>query len=359
MSGKRAENIVKRKEDRLSGKRRSFHANSKSKGCHDDNIQLFFIAWGKVGKEFMEGTTFCSTPEHVRVHVFYSKGTPKEDLPRFTTWMIGHESLTTSEDAVWIDLTAFVFSINSRFAVHETCARCKSKLKISTTIVWGDCEKGLELEAILNANKMNVTVIEGRSTRFIDMFRNVCRCCNVIFKDPKQAEAHDRERHNFLCHNIQCERSKRGNGFYTYAELEHHLRTQKFCKFCPSDAFCKSTMLNRHIKDKHRYCPCSCNDYYERDEDLFEQYYATYPLPCLEVPACKARFKNIDKQAFHHKIQHGSDYPYFCMACYKNEKLVCVKTAEELLEHAGIENHVVEDFQFAIIPRKMIEERCE
>lgn len=340
-------------------KRSKERVNGNSSNCHDEEIKLIFIAWNKDGAEFITGSNFCFIPENLRVHVFYSKGTPPEDLPRFTTWLIGHESLTDSKDAVWIDLTAFVVSINANFERRKTCLKCSSKLKTNMTIVWGDSEKGLELKAILNANNIDVKVTDGRKLGLIDMFQHVCRYCKLIFKDSKQADEHDKSKHNYLCHNIQCERSKRGNGYYTREELESHLRAQKFCKFCPSDVFCTDAMFDKHIKDNHSYCPCSCKEYYEGEEDLFEQYYALYPLPCLEEPACKARFKDIDTQAFHHKAWHGAEYPYFCLACYKIKKLVCAKTAQELLQHVKTENHVEKDFQYAIIPRKVLEGSCK
>jgi len=38
------------------------------------------------------------------------------------------------------------------------------------------------------------------------------------------------------------------------------------------------------------------------------------------------------------------------MACYKKKYLVCLKTAEELLNHVEEEKHGNEDFAFAQIP---------
>ena len=336
-----------------------FKVKKKSTNCQYEEIKLIFIAWDKSGAEFLKGANFCFTPENLRVHVFYSKGTPAEDLPKFTTWLIGHESLTDSKDAVWIDLTAFAVGINAIIEGYKACQKCLSKLKVNMAIVWGDSDKGLELKAILNANNIDVKVTDGRKPGLIEMFPHVCLYCKLIFKDSEQASTHDKSKHNYLCHNSQCERSKRGNGFYTRDELESHMRAQKFCKLCPNDVFCTEAKFDRHVKDNHKYCPCTCHEYYEGEENLLEQFYALYPLPCLEEPACKARFKDIDTQAFHHKSLHGSEYPYFCLACYKSKKLVYFKTARELLKHARTENHVGKDFQFAIIPRKELKVSCK
>ncbi len=86
-----------------------------------------------------------------------------------------------------------------------------------------------------------------------------------------------------------------------------------------------------------------------------EHFYARYPLPCLEKPACDSRFRDIEGQAFHHKTAHGAKYPYYCFACFKHEKLVCLKTAEELLSHADESEHKESDFKFAIIPPDFLE----
>lgn len=348
----------KTKTQKGSGKNRQKKRSvrEKSGNCLDKNISLVFVAWEGNGTDFLKGVNLSHVPENLRVHVFYSKGTPVSELPKFTSWLIGHESLTDSVDALWVDLTAYLVTINTRFSAKKACPKCAARPEdnVSMTLVCGENARGSELAALLKANKIEMNVMDGRNMTLIDMFQHVCRCCKMIFKDSMQAEKHDKTCHNFLCNNIQCEHSKRGNGFFTREELEIHLRAQKFCKFCPSDAFCKDEMFSKHVKDNHKNCPCSCKEYYERDEDLFEQYYARFPLPCLEEPACKARFKDIDTQAFHHKTYHGAEYPYFCMACYKNEKLVCRKTGDELLRHANDEGHVKEDFQFAIIPRKLL-----
>ena len=346
--------VVKRKENE------SLTANDKSNGSYEEDISLFFVVWERGGAEFLKGADVRFTPENMRVHVFYSRSTPTNELPVFTTWLIGHESFTDSEDAIWVDLTAFVVGINARFAGLETCEQCSSKHRMNVIIVWGDNEKGLELKALLRANNINAKVISERKTLFVDMFKHVCRYCNLIFKDSNQADTHDKVKHNHLCHNFQCERSRRNNGFYTRDELETHTKVQRICRFCPNDVFCTDTMFYRHMKRNHDYCPCSCCEYSEREDNgMFEQYNALCPLPCLEEPACKARFSNIDAQAFHHKACHGAKYPYFCMACYKAERLVCVETSEKLLSHVQEEKHEKKDFQFAIVPRRMLELDCK
>lgn len=332
-------------------------ATAKRNNKKDENVELYFMAWEAYGSDFLDEAKFSYVPECLRFNIFYSKGTPPKELPKFTDWLIGHESLTDSEDATWIDLTAYIISMNAKVAANKSCSKCSEGPtgKVKMNLICGGNQKGTELSAILKANKIDLKIIDGRKVTFIDLFKHVCRCCQLIFKDSDQAEKHDKIHHNFLCHNIQCERSKRGNGFYSQEELEIHLRAQKFCKFCPSDVFCTDVMLNKHITENHSKCPCACNEYYERKEDVFEYYYARYPLPCLEEPACETRFKDIDSQAFHHKTSHGAYYPYYCMACYKNEKLVCLKTGEELLKHVKEERHISEDFQFAIFPRRMLQ----
>ena len=318
----------------------------------DNDINLYFLAWENSSIHFLDDIEFANPPQNLQVHVFYAKGTPKEELPRPASWLIGHESLTTSKEAIWVDLTAYVISLYARRALGPKCSQCAkdARPKLNMSLICGEEEKGRELAAVLKANSMNIKVIDSKKRTFLDMFEHVCHCCKLIFEQKGEAEEHDKAHHNFLCHNMQCERSRRGNGFYTREELESHLRAQRFCKFCPSDVFCMDLKYDKHVYDNHKPCPCPCKEYYESDEDLFQHYYTRYPLPCLEEPACLSRFKNIEAQAFHHKSMHGSEYPYFCMACFKLEKLVCLKTGEELVAHSEEKRHREKDFKFAIIP---------
>lgn len=321
--------------------------------AQDNSINLYFLAWENEGIHFLNGIKIANPPQNLQVHVFYAKGTATKKLPKPASWLIGHESLTTSKEAIWVDLTAYVISLYARNALGPKCSQCakgNARPKLNMALICGEEEKGKELTAVLKANSMEIKIIDSKKQTFLDMFEHVCHCCKLIFEKKSEAEEHDKAHHNFLCHNTQCERSRRGNGFYTQEELEIHLRAQKFCKFCPSDVFCMDLKYDEHVHSNHKPCPCPCKEYYECDEDLFEHYYARYPLPCLEEPKCLSRFKNIEAQAFHHKSMHGSEYPYFCMACFKIEKLVCLKTGEELMAHTEEEGHREKDFKFAIIP---------
>ena len=329
---------------------------AKDSGKNNGRIKLFFMTWESTGRHFLENASFAFSPEDVRLHIFCSKKTPESALPKQTNWLRCHKSLTESEAAEWIDMTAYIVSLYARVSTATSKPpKSHPESKFEIFLVCGDGEKGAELKALLKANKSDIEIVDGHKCTFFDLFNHVCRSCGLIFNSKIQAVEHDHTTHNFLCHNTQCERSRRGNGFFAREELENHLRAQKFCKFCPSDVFCNDAMHAQHVRNSHKQCPCACQEYYEREEDLFEQYYAKYPLPCLEEPACQGRFKDIETQAFHHKSAHGAKYPYFCMACFKKKKLACLKTAEELLRHARDMKHSSKDFEFAIIPEKMLQ----
>lgn len=184
----------------------------------------------------------------------------------------------------------------------------------------------------------------------LDVFPYTCTYCKLIFSNKQEASKHDHERHNFLCCNSKCEKSKRENGFFNRSELNQHLEGQQSCEFCPDKVFCSQDKLDFHIKHNHRRCDCPCEEIFETSDDYMEHFYSKLPLPCLEEPTCAERFPNIEHQALHHKSAHGSTYPYYCMACYKDNVLVCLKTAEELLEHAQQKKHQEKDFSFAQIP---------
>eukprot|EP00794_Sanderia_malayensis_P012018 gene12018-13258_t len=347
----------KKKTIHVKGKSSDSKQKNKCAEHEHKNLDVYFIAWEEGGVHFLNNAEFVKSPANLRVHVFYSKGTSAQELPKSAKWIVGHESLTDSNEAIWVDLIAYVVSFYARAAVEYGCQLCRNnnKPKLNMNLICSDNDRGKELIAVMKANKVEIKVVDGRKHTFLDMFQHVCYPCKLIFESTSDANKHDKACHNFLCHNTQCERSRRGNGFYTREELEKHLRGQKFCKYCPSDVFCTESRFQNHMRDNHKQCPCPCGEYFERHDDLMEHFYARYPLPCLEEPACDARFRDIEAQAFHHKSVHGTNYPYYCMACFKKEKLVRLRTANELMNHVDEENHTENDFKFAIIPPALLE----
>ena len=342
-------------------RRKKIEFGTRKKECKSHvqtDIKVYFIAWEGAAMNFIDGVKFTEPQETTKVHLFYAKGTPADRLPMSANWIIGHESLTNSKDAEWVDLTAYVTSFYARLAIDAKCQYCSTgniKPRYNMRLVCCRDEKSRELIAVMRANDVELTVIDGRKESFLDMFEHVCNPCRLIFNRKSQATQHDCQSHNFLCRNIKCERSRRGNGFYLQPELEHHEESQKSCDYCPSEIFCSEHQLSRHIRDNHRQCPCPCGEYYARDDEFIEHFYARYPLPCLEKHACEARFKDIEAQAFHHQSVHGAVNPFYCMACFKQKIIVCLKTSEELMEHVDERNHGDKDFKFALIPQSVLE----
>ena len=319
------------------------------------DFKVYFVEWKSSGKRFINGVKFVApAAPSVRIHLFYNKKISPSELPMDSEWLTKHKSLTDLEDAPRTDLMAYMISFYTRATMScHHCSLANPKPKFTLYLVCGEEKTDEELIAIMKANKVDVQVVQGWKKTLLDLYEHVCQPCKLIFGSEKEADLHDRRAHNFRCHNTQCEKSSRDNGFFAREELEEHLRSQRFCKYCPSDVFCTSWQFEQHIKQFHKTCPCPCKEYYEREDDFIEHFYSNYPLPCLEDPSCKMRFKNIEMQAFHHKSVHGSTYPYFCMACFKQERLVCSKTGEELLLHVEDKKHSKEDFEFAIIPDKI------
>lgn len=324
--------------------------------CTIRSTSVFFVDWETTSKDFLKGIRFSSTQREIKVHIFYNRNTTKRELPEDCEWIVKHPSLTSSPDASWTALLTYILHFYTHISCNCSNKPCKlwSKPhihnKYKANVVCGDETRYEELQAILKFNKIPVKIINVGEKTLLDLFQYSCAQCKVIFKSKKEAEFHDHSKHNYLCTNSKCEKSKRENGFFAKRELEDHLMAQKRCEFCPKKIFCSSRKLEEHMDKAHKRCDCSCEQYYETKDDYFEHFYSNLPLPCLEDPSCSDRFPNIENQAFHHKTVHGATYPYYCMACYKKKYLTCVKTAEELLNHVEEEKHRDEEFSFAQIP---------
>lgn len=324
--------------------------------CSIRTSNIYFVDWETTSKDFLKGIKFTTTQKDIKVHVFCNKKTPKADLPPNYEWIVIHPTLTSSAEASWTALITYVL----HFYTHLSCQCTDSKCKIwqhphvhtryKAYVVCGDEARYEELEAILKYNKISIKTLHVGEKTLLDVFPYSCGRCKIIFKTKAEATNHDLHHHNFLCTNPRCEKSKRQNGFFSRKELEEHLKGQRHCEFCPDKTYCTEKQLEEHLKKVHKQCDCPCEEFFETSDDYMEHFYSNLPLPCLEDPACEERFPNIEHQAFHHKQVHGSTYPYYCMACYKNSYLVCCKTAEKLLDHVEEEKHKDEEFSFAQIP---------
>jgi len=318
--------------------------------------KLILVEWEDCGDHFLEGINFKTKPDDVQIHVFVNRAYENKNINQVQTTLkdtaIFHESLTNGKDASWTDLLAFLIN----FYARSSCPYCVSssfhRCTYHVTLASHDQGKYKELEALLKSNKTHTQVVDGSNTTLLDLFPHVCTECKLILSNRHEAELHDKEDHNYLCKNRACERSRRGNGFYSCNELQRHIRHQQHCRFCDEKIFCDAMKFKKHIKKYHVYCDCSCEEYYNTVEEFLEHYSGVYPLPCLESPDCRARFKNIDEQAFHHKLAHGARYPYYCIACYGNRKLTCVRTSDELIAHVKDIKHKKKEFNLVMIPDK-------
>ena len=317
---------------------------------------VYFVDWETTGNDFVKGVRFTSTQRDTKVHLFYNKNTPKTDLPTDCEWIVKHPTLTNSDEASWTALITYVLHFYTHVSCNCSNNHCKLRsqhhvhTKFRANVVCGDESRYQELEAILKFYKVPVKIIKVGERTLLDLFQYSCSHCKIIFKTKKEAESHDQAKHNFLCDNLKCEKSKRKNGFFTKKELDEHLARQENCQFCPEKRFCSSKKLEEHMSKTHLRCDCSCEEFYENRDEYLQHYYSKLPLPCLEQPNCTGRFPNIEFQAFHHKSVHGATYPYYCMACYKKKYLVCLKTGEELLNHVEEAKHKKDEFSFAQIP---------
>ena len=318
--------------------------------------KLILLEWEDCGEQFLKDVTFKTKPNDIQIHVFVNRALDNKNINSIQATLKGaavfHNSLTNGKDASWTDLLAFLIN----FYAQTTCLHCVSSSfnRSSYHLILASCNHGKykELEALLRSNKTHTQIVDGWKTTMLDLFPHACTECKLIFNSQLEVELHDKEDHNYLCNNKTCERSRRGNGFYSCNELRRHTHHQQHCRFCDDKAFCDLIKFEKHMKKYHIFCDCSCDQYYNTVEEFIEHYSGVYPLPCLEVPDCRARFKNIDKQAFHHKTVHGAKYPYYCIACYGNQKLTCVRTSGDLMTHVRDVKHKKKEFNLVMIPEK-------
>ena len=319
-------------------------------------LKVFLVEYDSIGDHFLDITRFYYPQNNVKIHVFFNKSRKFEHnisrlMDQLKPMVVMHESLTESADAAWTDLVAYLINFYTKRMV--SCHHCSHNQPQPVCKVFLICAKQdryVELGALLKSSKTQISIVEGWKCTLIDMFRHVCNGCKLIFPNQAEADIHDRREHNYLCSNPVCERSRRDNGFFTLEEYEHHEANKRVCKFCQTNIFCDSVKYTAHMQSYHVLCNCSCNQYYNTTEDYIKHYCTKFPLPCLEDVTCDSRFRNIDEQAFHHKSVHSSSHPYFCMACYKDSKLVCLRTADELMAHVSLARHNKVDFDFQIIP---------
>ena len=306
-----------------------------------NHFKVILMEWKDCGEFFLNGFKFASKPNHLQIHIFINKSDETEQdtiqSVRLSLKNIAvfHASLTNNLEAPWTDLLAYLINFYARmnFSCHHctTMFHHKQYQQSSATqnntlppsagyhviLAARNQDKYEELKALLkttNNNKNNrsqqiitIRMVDGWQSTLLDLFPHVCTECGIIFNDPKQVIAHEKNDHsNYLCKNSACVRSRRGNGFYSNRELERHVQKQLQCKFCSEERFCEADKYKEHMRICHVFCDCSCETYFNTVKEYFEHYGEVSPLPCLEVQGCEMRFKNIDEQAFHHKHIHGS-----------------------------------------------------
>ena len=304
------------------------------------HFKVVLMEWKDCGELFLKSIIFAAKPNHIQIHIFLDKSDETKEEESIIqsvrlslkNIVVFHESLTSSIEAPWTDLLAYLINFYARMSF--SCHHCTSMYhhkqyqQLSATenktvppsdgyhviLAARNQDKYKELKALLktsNNNKSQQTVtiriVDGWQSTLLDLFPHVCTECRIIFNDPKQLLVHEKTDHsNYLCHNDGCARSRLGNGFYSNRELERHVQNQQQCEFCTEERFCDTERYTEHMHKYHVFCDCSCQTYYNTVKEYFEHYGEVSPLPCLEAQQCEIRFKNIDEQAFHHKHIHGS-----------------------------------------------------
>ena len=92
-------------------------------------------------------------------------------------------------------------------------------------------------------------------------------------------------------------------------------RKSYMCNFCPQKKFRSRNIYDVHMRNCHKKCNCSCNQYYETRDDYLKHFYEVFPLACLEDRKCPDRFRRLYFQAVHHRDDHYAERPYYCIPC--------------------------------------------
>lgn len=348
----------------------------------------FFMVWEGNCRNFIEENMEFScqqAEDNLMIHVFVRKDTPRNASPPFKPWIQSHFSLTTCPYASDSGLTAWLMQ---KVASRQTLNNDEVLLLVAERE-----RKYEELSAILKANLPNIQIkeINGEDKTILDVLPNVCRWCKTVFLNPNERERHFDQMHDFFCDNLMCEVKR----FRSEKELQEHLEKKKLCKLCPEASFCSQKQLLKHVseahnvnvfvaksdvsstkdaelvchfcpqkvfscteqrdihmKNCHKKCNCSCDQYFKNRDEYLEHFYAIYPLACFENRKCPKRFQDVRFQAKHHKQDHFSIHPFYCIPCSEvvedgRKEKVCFKDEKSLRIHCAAMGH---DEQDAFLP---------
>lgn len=309
-------------------------------------VKFFYIDWENGGSKFLRSSdqiTFTAGAQKmIRIHVFHQKSNPESLLLKDWKWITTHSTTTDSPEASWVALMSSL--LNER--------RFLSKPSSVLYLVSSDEQKFMELITLIKPNTQgNIVPINARTTTITDCLDHVCALCLIVFRDSLEKDEHDRLIHLLLCNNPTCERSKKGNGFWTESELRDHVSKQRKCDICDTGlVFCSLSKRDDHMRSVHiRRANAGRNvsSMDQRNDEISTLHfrYSLYPLPCLAEPACVQRFKTSKEQVEHHVTEHECEFPYVCMACVnKYARPLCLRNKSELLEHAKEMGHDDDEF---------------
>ena len=313
------------------------------------SVKYFYIDWENGGSKFLRSSdqiTFTAGAQKlIRIHVFHQKSNPESLLLKDWKWISTHASATDSPEASWVAMMSSL--LNDR--------KFLSKPSSFLYLVSSDEHKFAELISLIKPNTLGTIIpINAKITTITDCMEYYCALCSIVFRDNSEKDDHDRLIHLLLCNNASCERSKKGNGFWTESELREHVSKQRRCDICETGlVFCSLSKRDDHMRSVHMKRAgnaarnISSLDHRNDDISVLHFRYSLYPLPCLAEPACVQRFKTTKEQVKHHVTAHECEFPYVCMACVnKYARPVCLRSKAELLEHAKEMGHEDEEFVY-------------
>lgn len=356
-------------------------------------MEEFFLIWESSCRNFIEDLEFsCQEAKETRlkIHVFLRSDTPEKAMPPERDWIENHFTLTTCPYA---SEAAIISYLLERYATEKKEKEMwLEELDIgSTLILVADKDRKFEeVSAILKVKNphLQVSEVNGKEKSILEVLENACRRCKLVFLTETETEEHFYLLHNYFCYNPECTEGR----FYTESELQKHLENQTqcplcreeylfcneekrsvhmknihkidemassrktptseviVCQFCPHKKFSSSQQKEIHMKNCHKKCNCSCGNYFNTREDYLDHFYSVYPLACFENRKCPQRFQSALYQARHHREDHFSNQPFYCIPCqqmlvneggYKTK--ICFKDEKSLRIHGMSIGHNEEE----------------
>ena len=285
---------------------------------------VFFIEWDTdIFMEFIKGVTLSpSLRGNIVVHIFYRHDILAKLLPKYKPWLFKHPASTEHIDSAWKLLEAYVtrFKFEADYSLmadvkrprtveslytsragssksSATNSRLPSARLCSYYVISRSTESCKRLaDAMYKKRQVHLECVDFQpTTTLLDFVQFKCPHCRIVFAGKRELKSHDTAAHGFLCPNVQCRYHRKENSFREEKDLQHHIKNQLRCAFCPPKVFCSPEMLEIHKRNSHKKCACPCGRYYGERLSYLDHFFAVYPSPATLSSPMAAKCKKLPK----------------------------------------------------------------